>query len=133
MIIRPFLESDERAVTRLWDEVFPGEPVWNDARESIRRKLGHQRELFFVAELNDIIVGTAMAGFDGYRGWVYYVAVAPEQRNKGIGAQLMENVEKALAGIGCPQVNLLLRHTSIEVASFYRHLGYSVEPKICMG
>jgi ribosomal protein S18 acetylase RimI-like enzyme len=130
--IREFCDVDEAAVVALWERVFPGEPAWDDGRIAIDRKRNHQRDLFFVAESSGTIVGTAMAGFDGYRGWIYYVAVAPEFRRRSIGTELMRTAEGALAALRCPQLNLLVRHAGIEVAGFYRALGYQVDPKICM-
>ncbi len=133
MQIRPYKETDEKAVIALWQEAFPDSPSWNDPAEDIRRKLAIQRELFIVAEIDANIVGTAMAGFDGHRGWVYYVAVNPEYRNQGIGRALMHYVEESLARIGCTKLNLQVRTPNNEVIEFYKRLGYTVENRVSMG
>ena len=78
------------------------------------------------------VVGTAMGGYDGHRGWVYYVAVDPAYRRKGIGMALMEQVEVGLARIGCPKLNLQVRASDSEVIEFYRKLGYRVEARVSM-
>ncbi|MFV9675660.1 MAG: GNAT family acetyltransferase, partial [Anaerolineales bacterium] len=78
-------------------------------------------------------VGTAMAGFDGHRGWVYYVAVHPDYRRQGIGSALMSEVEAALAHHGCPKLNLQIRSSNAEVQAFYESLGYLIEDRISMG
>lgn len=131
--IRPYLESDEVAVATLWREVFPGAPAWNHPETDIRRKLSVQRELFLVAILGSEIVGTAMAGYDGHRGWVYYVAVSPGHRRQGVGTALMRSVEQRLAGLGCPKLNLQVRASNHQVVSFYERLGYEVEERVSMG
>jgi ribosomal protein S18 acetylase RimI-like enzyme len=131
--IRPYSESDEAAVAELWREVFPGSPSWNHPETDIQRKLSVQRELFLVATLGSDIVGTAMAGYDGHRGWVYYVAVSPRRRRQGIGTALMRNVEQRLASLGCPKLNLQVRASNYEVVSFYEKLGYEAEERISMG
>jgi len=131
--IRAYKETDEVAVARLWRKVFPDAPSWNDPVADIRRKLAVQPELFFVAVLDSEIVGTAMAGFDGHRGWVYYVAVEPAHRRRGIGAALMKRVEGDLALLGCPKLNLQVRGSNREAVSFYRRLGYEVEDRVSMG
>ena len=133
ILIRSYLDEDESAVTRLWREVFPSAPTWNRPEDDIRRKLTVQRELFVVAELKGEIVGSAMAGYDGHRGWVYYVAVSPARRRQGIGTALMNDVEQRLARIGCPKLNLQVRVSNEAVVAFYRHLGYEVEERISMG
>ena len=79
------------------------------------------------------VVGTAMAGFDGHRGWVYYLAVHPEHRRKGIGARLMARVEAWLTSVGCMKLNLQVRENNSEVVSFYRNCGYAVEQRVSMG
>jgi len=133
MEIRPYNETDQKDVAKLWREVFPDSPAWNDPVTDIRRKLKIQRELFFAAIIDSVIVGTAMAGYDGHRGWVYYVAVSPRLRRQGIGAALMKRVENDLKQIGCPKLNLQVRAENDEVVAFYKKLGYKVEPRVSMG
>ena len=130
--IRPYEEEDEKGVVALWREVFPDAPPWNEPREDIRRKLTVQRELFFVAVNEEGLVGTALAGFDGHRGWVHLVAVSPRHRRRGIGAALMKRVERGLVRIGCGKLNLQVRETNREVVAFYEKLGYQVEDRVSM-
>jgi ribosomal protein S18 acetylase RimI-like enzyme len=79
------------------------------------------------------IVGTVMAGYDGHRGWVYYVVVSPDHRRQGIGTALMERAEEGLASLGCPKVNLQVRAGNEAVVRFYETLGYGVEERVSMG
>lgn len=133
MEIRPYIESDEPEVAALWREVFPGSPAWNEPESDIQRKLKIQRELFLVAIVDSKITGTAMGGYDGHRGWVYYVAVKPEYRRQGIGEALMKQIERGLKKIGCHKLNLQVRAENDEVVAFYKKLGYKVEPRVSMG
>ena len=132
MEIRPYAESDEAAVAELWRDAFPDAPSWNHPETDIQRKLSVQRELFLVATIDGRLVGTAMAGYDGHRGWVYYVAVSPRHRRCGIGAALMHRVEIDLAGIGCPKLNLQVRDSNRQAVAFYEELGYDVEDRVSM-
>lgn len=131
--IRTYEERDESTVAALWREVFPGAPAHNVPKEDIARKLAVQRELFFVAVEAGEVVGTAMAGYDGHRGWVYSVAVRPSRRRQGIGAALMARVEEGLRGMGCPKLNLQVRASNREAVAFYERLGYAVEDRVSMG
>jgi ribosomal protein S18 acetylase RimI-like enzyme len=133
MEIRPYEENDEAAVAALWREVFPDEPAHNVPEEVIGRKLDVQRELFFVAAEGGEIVGTAMGGYDGHRGWVYTVAVRPIYRRRGVGAALMARVEEDLREMGCNKVNLQVRASNEGVVAFYERLGYAVEDRVSMG
>ncbi len=131
--IRSYADGDEAGVAGLWRVVFLNAPAWNRPEDDIRRKVAVQRQLFLVAEGDGRIVGSAMAGYDGHRGWVYYVAVAPNRRRQGIGTALMAEVEHGLAQIGCPKLNLQVRASNEAVVAFYRRLGYDVEERISMG
>ena len=133
MIIRSYQEVDEASVAQLWRTVFPDAPGRNHPETDIRRKLTIQRELFLVAELEKNIVGTAMAGYDGHRGWVYYVAVLPEYRQRNIGRELMKRVEHDLKALGCTKLNLQVRATNKGVVEFYSKLEYQIEDHVSMG
>jgi ribosomal protein S18 acetylase RimI-like enzyme len=131
--IRPYRDADLDEVVALWRRVFPNAPPHNDPSVVIRKKLTVQRELFVVAVLGGSIVGTAMGGYDGHRGWVYSVGVCPDHRRMGIGSELMRRVERDLAGIGCPKLNLQVRGSNSEAVRFYESLGYGTEDRISMG
>ena len=133
MEVRPYAESDKTAVVALWRDVFPDAPAWNDPEADIHRKLLVQRELFFVATVGSELVGTAMAGYDGHRGWIYYVAVSQKHRRQGIGKALMCTLEEELVKMGCPKINLQVRGSNEQAVPFYEHLGYEVEDRVSMG
>jgi ribosomal protein S18 acetylase RimI-like enzyme len=131
--IRSYRPVDELDVIQLWKKVFPNTPSHNDPLRDIQTKLEIQINLFLVAETNQQLAGTAMADFDGQRGWVYYLAVDPAYRRKGIGTALMKKAEKLLSQIGCSKLNLQIRDNNTGVQAFYEKLGYGVEDRISMG
>ena len=133
MEIRPFAEPDTPAVVALWGGALGYDAPHNEPLAAIRRKLAHQRELFFVAMLEGRLAGTVMAGYDGHRGWIYSLAVAPDLRRRGVGRALMNHAEGALADLGCPKINLQVVGTNAEVVGFYRALGYRVEDRVSLG
>ena len=92
-----------------------------------------QRELFLVAVEGESVVGSAMAGYDGHRGWVHYLAVDVEHRGTGLGRRLMEEVEARLLALGCPKVNVQIRSGNEEVAAFYARLGYAPDAAAALG
>ncbi|KAB2894981.1 MAG: GNAT family N-acetyltransferase [Burkholderiaceae bacterium] len=79
------------------------------------------------------LVGTAMAGYDGHRGSVYYLAVAPELKGRGVGRALMAAVEERLRGLGCPKLNVLVRTSNLLVVDFYGRLGYAQDDALSLG
>ena len=132
MKIRPFAMEDEEAVIALWERCELLRP-WNDPHKDIQRKLTVQPELFLVGELAGVIVAAAMAGFDGHRAWVNYLAVAPEHRMSGFGRTLMAEFESRLIERGCPKLNLQVRTSNQGVLAFYRRLGYAAEEVVSLG
>ncbi len=131
MSIRSFVAADTDAVVALWEACGLTRP-WNDPRKDIARKLSVQPELFLVLDLDDVVSGTAMVGFDGHRGWVYYLAVLPELQGGGHGRELMAAAEQVLLDLGCPKFNLQIREGNERVIGFYRSLGYDVDPIVSM-
>ena len=92
-----------------------------------------QRDLFLVGVIDGTVIATALAGFDGYRGWVYRVAVAADEQNRGYGRAIMLETERLLREMGCAKLNLQVRATNPDVVKFYERLGYSVSENISMG
>ncbi|SDQ20761.1 GNAT family acetyltransferase [Microbacterium sp. cf332] len=134
--IRAFAPADEDAVVQLWHDAGLTRP-WNDPRADIRRKLAVQPELFLVAVDQPVdgtdgpvdgaageVVGTVMAGYDGHRGWLYYLATARSHRGRGIGRTLVTEAEGLLEAMGCPKVQLMVRPENEAVRGFYGELGY---------
>ncbi len=108
MQIRRFQPADEAAVIALWhrcDLVVPR----NDPARDIALKMAWQPELFLVGEEDDRIVATVMAGYEGHRGWINYLAVDPDVRRHGLGRMMMSAAEEALRALGCPKINLQVR------------------------
>jgi ribosomal protein S18 acetylase RimI-like enzyme len=132
MLLRPFSPSDEGAVIALWRRCDLLRP-WNDPHQDIQRKLKVAPELFLVGVLNEEIIATVMAGYEGHRGWINYLAVTPEQRFQGCGRLLVIEVERLLKQRGCPKVNLQVRAGNSGAIAFYSRLGYSVDTVVSMG
>lgn len=99
----------------------------------IDRKLQVNPELFLVAKQGSGIIGTVMAGYDGHRGWLNYLAVAPEQRKQGVGRMLVEIAVEKLQALGCPKINLQVRCTNRDIITFYGRLGFTEDKVLSMG
>lgn len=133
--IRAFRDEDEAAVVALWRDCGLTRP-WNDPHKDIARKRMQQREMFFVGtreERPDEIVATAMVGYDGHRGWVYYLAIAPGYQRLALGRRMMAHAEGALLAQGCPKINLQVRSSNAGVIDFYRKLGYAHDEAVSLG
>ncbi|MFJ3384285.1 MULTISPECIES: GNAT family acetyltransferase [unclassified Curtobacterium] len=133
--IRTFTPADTEAVVALWESCGLVRP-WNDPRRDIARKLTVQPELFLVATDPDddgAIVAAGMAGFDGHRGWVNYLAVRPDLQGSGLGRTFMTEFERLLTDLGCPKLNLQVRAGNERVIGFYESLGYADDHTVSLG
>jgi ribosomal protein S18 acetylase RimI-like enzyme len=130
--IRAFEDRDEEAVVALWQRCGLLRP-WNDPRKDIARKRRVQRELFLVGELGGAVVGSAMGGYDGHRGWVNYLAVDTAHRRLGLGRALMFALETRLLELGCPKLNLQVRDDNLAALAFYERLGYRRDAAVSLG
>jgi ribosomal protein S18 acetylase RimI-like enzyme len=132
MQIRPFAPKDEAALVALWVKCGLVRPT-NDPHKDIARKLEVRPDLLLVGELDGRLVGGVMAGYEGHRGWLNYLAVDPEVQGRGLGRALVAEAERRLRALGCPKVNLQIRTSNAGVIAFYRRLGYSQDDVVSMG
>lgn len=160
--IRPFRPGDEEAVIDLWRLCGLLRP-WNDPLKDIQRKLKVNPELFLVGGESSFadgkstpdqpsdresgretpggektpnhgtIVATVMAGYEGHRGWINYLAVHPDCQRKGYGRMMMNRAEALLLELGCPKINLQVRVGNEGVIEFYRKLGYQIDQVVSLG
>ncbi len=131
--IRPIRDGDKEAVAKLWRVCGLVRP-WNDPLRDIESARANASSDIFVAvsEEGGGIAGSVMAGYEGHRGWVYYVAVAQEHRSQGLGERLMRHAEAWLASAGAPKVMLMIREENEAVRRFYEAIGYEVEERTVM-
>ncbi len=132
MEIRPFLEADEGAVIRLWTRCRLVRPH-NNPQQDIARKLLVQRDLFVVAIDHNHIIGSVLAGYDGHRGWLNYLAVDPEYQGQGIARKLLDFAETGMRRLGCPKINIQVRTSNLHAKDFYLRLGFQQDEVISMG
>jgi ribosomal protein S18 acetylase RimI-like enzyme len=130
--IRPFQPGDRPHIRELWALCGLTRP-WNDPDLDIDRKVAVGDGLFLVAEADGELLGAAMFGYDGHRGWVNYLGVDPGARNRGIGRLLMAAGDTLLRSRGCPKLNLQIRADNEGAVAFYDRLGYRVDEVASMG
>lgn len=125
--IREFIYPEDYPAARaLWDTAGPGIQVRrSDEPEEIQKKLTRDPDLFLVAEMDGKLVGTVLGGFDGRRGMVYHLAVDASVREQGIGAQLMDELERRLKAKGCIRSYLLVTTENESAMRFYEKRGWS--------
>jgi hypothetical protein len=129
--IRPFSDGDNDSVIALW-QACELTRSWNDPASDIAHCRENPSSELFVGLCDELIVASVMAGNDGHRGVVYYVASAPGQRGKGYGKAMIGHAEAWLASRGVTKINLMIREGNEEARDFYSAIGYEEEPRIVM-
>ncbi|GAB4576618.1 MAG: GNAT family acetyltransferase [Roseibium sp.] len=130
--IVPFEELYRTRVIDLWKRCGLVR-TWNDPDKDIDRKLSDRTGIFPLLVLEERVVGSVMASYDGHRGSVYYLGIDPEFRLHGLGHKLMAHCESYLTGLGCPKVDLFVRQGNEAVIRFYEQLGYTAETSVPLG
>jgi ribosomal protein S18 acetylase RimI-like enzyme len=132
MEIRTFEADDDAAVVELWRACRLTRD-WNDPHKDIIRKVAVDDDLFLVGVVGGRIVGSVMAGYDGHRGWINYLAVHPDSQRSGFAALLMSEAERRLGARGCPKVNLQIRASNLDAVGFYDRVGYQPDDVLSFG
>lgn len=130
--IRPYQNEDLPAVVELWRACGLTVPH-NDPMKDVQRKMVIQPDLFLVGIHKGCIIATVMAGYEGHRGWLNYLAVSADMRRKGIARLMVSEAEKRLRLLGCPKINVQVRTSNAEAVAFYRRLGFSEDKVISLG
>lgn len=122
----------QKALVELWKECNLIVPQ-NDPIEDIQKKLEFQPELFFIGLLDERLIGSVMAGYEGHRGWLNYLAVLPDYQKKGYGRKLVEKAIMELEKLGCLKLNVQIRESNISAVQFYERLGFRDDHVVSLG
>jgi ribosomal protein S18 acetylase RimI-like enzyme len=120
--IRAWRRSDGPALRALWAAF--GLVVVGDEDDDLATMARRNPGLLLVATQGGTIVGSALGGWDGRRGWIYHVAIAASHHRQGIGRRLVERVEAGLRALGCRRVNAIVMDHNESGAAFWRTMGY---------
>jgi ribosomal protein S18 acetylase RimI-like enzyme len=122
----------ESAIIELWEKCDLTRP-WNNPGLDIERKMKDKPELFLVGLVDGRVVASAMGGYEGHRGWVYYLGVAPDMRRQGLAKRMMDAIEARLLEMGCPKINMQVRSGNTGALNFFEKIGYNTEERISLG
>lgn len=127
--IAPIADRDIAAVIALWQRCDLTRP-WNDPASDIAFACRGEHATVLVGREGDRVVATVMVGDDGHRGWVYYLAVDPDQRRGGLGRVMMGAAEQWLRNRGVEKLQLMVRAENPVVHAFYNNLGYAPQERV---
>lgn len=131
-MIAPLGPDDIPALIALWEACGLTRP-WNDPRLDARLAIEGATSAILGLRDGDALIASVMTGFDGHRGWIYYLAVASDRRREGLGRRLMEAAETWLRQQGAPKLQLMVRSSNEEALAFYRDLGLERQEVVTLG
>jgi hypothetical protein len=129
LAIAPISDTDVAAVVALWQACGLTRP-WNDPAADIALARKGPNSAVLAGRDANAIVASVMVGYDGHRGWVYYVAVDPDHRHKKYGRVIMDAAENWLRQRGIEKMQLLVRSDNTGVKAFYEQLGYLEQERV---
>lgn len=132
LVVESATATDASAVIALWHACGLTRP-WNDPQADYDLALVTPTSAILVAREGEVILASIMTGFDGHRGWVYYLGVDPTLRRAGLGRLMMAAAEDWLRAIGSPKVQLMVRGDNRDATGFYKALGYEVQDVVTIG
>lgn len=124
--------SDREAVIALWQACALTRP-WNDPVADFDRAVETATSDILVRHDGDELIASVMVGYDGHRGWVYYLAVHPDQRRRGLGREMMEAAEAWLRERDAPKIQLMVRSDNAAVIDFYEAFGLDRQDVVTLG
>jgi len=130
--IAPATPRDRAATIALWQAAGLTRP-WNDPGADLDLALATPTSDVLLARDGGEVIGSVMVGFDGHRGWVYYLATAPDHRKRGVGRALMQAAEATLRKLGCLRIRLMVRSDNLAARGFYEAVGYEAQDVITLG
>jgi ribosomal protein S18 acetylase RimI-like enzyme len=133
MQVRSYVAADREAVIELWKAIFGYTEPRNRPERVLDAKVAENDGLLFVATDASGLIGTLLAGYDGHRGWFYRMAVRPRARRAGVGSAMVNAAEAALVARGCAKINLQTHVGNDAAITFWKRLGYAVEPRVSLG
>lgn len=132
IMLREAGPDDAAAVIGLWHAAGLTRP-WNDPASDYALAMDNPAACVFLAQVDGEPAGTIMVGYDGHRGWVYYLGVSPAFQRRGLGRALMHEAEAWLAARACPKLMLMVRHDNLAIKAFYGALGYEPQAVETLG
>jgi ribosomal protein S18 acetylase RimI-like enzyme len=127
--LRDATAEDAEAILGLW-KAADATPSVTDNADAIRRAVAHATVAFVVAVDGGAIVGSIIAGFDGWRGNIYRLATHPAHRRRGVARAMLARAEEMLARWGVRRITALVENAHPDAVGFWRAAGYLDDRRI---
>jgi ribosomal protein S18 acetylase RimI-like enzyme len=131
-VIRRVRDDELDAVLRMWRAAGVTPPSISDSIEGLTRLIREPAAFLLVATIDNQVIGSVIGGWDGWRGNIYRLAVAPEHRRRGIARRLVAEISSELFAKGATRLSALVEHEHQWAMDFWdslSDLGYARDPR----
>ena len=125
LTILPFTINDYDRVLAMWQQTDGVGLSSADSKVSIQAYLERNPSMSFIAEVDDVLVGTILSGHDGRRGYIHHLAVHANYRRQGIGRQLVDQCLATLQKVGIQKCHLFVFNDNVEGIDFWESVGWT--------
>ncbi|GAA2754117.1 ribosomal protein S18 acetylase RimI-like enzyme [Amnibacterium kyonggiense] len=123
--LRTASSNDVEALIEFWAVAGENDARPVDSAHATHQLLARDPDAVIVAERDHVLVGTVIAGWDGWRAHLYRLAVHPDHRRQGIGHLLLDAAERHLLTLGATRFDAMVLDGNELGASAWRARGYS--------
>jgi ribosomal protein S18 acetylase RimI-like enzyme len=124
MEIREFHPGDGPALRALWRAA--GFRLMGDDDRGLAAFAARNPGLFLVADSDGAVIGSVLGAWDGRRGWLYHVTVAPDHRRTGLATELVDRAEAGLKDVGCERALVIVEAENDVAVAFWTARGYEL-------
>jgi ribosomal protein S18 acetylase RimI-like enzyme len=128
--LHPLHESDYPKLIKLWTAAGGIDVRQTDTPEALAKFLSRNPTCNFAAYAGTRLIGAVLAGHDGWRGYLYHMAVKPDYRERGIGAQLVNAAVGAIKREGVAKVHCLVKRNNLIAQQFWEACGFELRDEL---
>jgi ribosomal protein S18 acetylase RimI-like enzyme len=128
--LKPLHESDYPELVDLWKSAGWIDVRQTDTPEALAKFLARNPSCNFAAYAGTSLAGAVLAGHDGWRGYLYHMAVRPDYRGRGIGRQLVRAATAAITNEGVPKVHCLVKRENLVARQFWEACSFELRDEL---
>jgi ribosomal protein S18 acetylase RimI-like enzyme len=122
--LRAATAADIEGLLEMWQQAAENASRPPDTAEAVTALLGHDPDAVILAEHNGELIGSVIAGWDGWRCHLYRLAVRPTWRRRGVGSALLRAADDRFRALGAARADAMVLDSNDLGQQLWRANGY---------